>query len=303
MSQELVQVDVLNREIDLAQDIPTVKSIRDKASAIVELYKKQHDRIAKDAMVKVKLRAERKIGELTKLMEKAAGRPTLNSTHNAWNYSSKQSQLTEIGIIQQDASDYERLADIPANDFEAILADPKGPRHARSIIHAAKEKSAAAAAREEGRREVEDKISPGTLPKSYQEKFAVLERRLRKELEAEFEQKVIAACDRMLEETLLPHYNQSYAEHQQVIKSRRGVMTNADYNKIRACLHPDRVQDPALKARYAEAFRIFNDAKICLLDEKQMATLTFGMPKNLAELRAMKQKTSEARKAKGALRR
>jgi hypothetical protein len=54
------------------QDIPTVETIRDKASAIVELYKKQHDRAAEDAMAKVRLRAERKIGELTKQMQRAS---------------------------------------------------------------------------------------------------------------------------------------------------------------------------------------------------------------------------------------
>jgi hypothetical protein len=64
-----------------------------------------------DAMAKVRLRAERKIGELTKLMEKAQGNQYAKSA--SADKPLKQKTLECNGFSHQDASEYERLADIP----------------------------------------------------------------------------------------------------------------------------------------------------------------------------------------------
>ena len=88
-------------------------------------------------------------------------------------------------------------------------------------------------------------------------------------LELEFEQRIQEEVRHRLEATILPHYKKTYEEYVRVIKTRKGVMDRASYRKILAALHPDRVQDPALKKRAEEAFNMFTKIERLLLDEKK----------------------------------
>jgi len=101
-----------------------------------------------------------------------------------------------------------------------------------------------------------------------------------------------------LEATILPHYKKTYEEYVRVIKTRKGVMDRASYRKILAALHPDRVQDPALKKRAEEAFNMFTKIERLLLDEKKSPTATEPMPRSYADLMARKQRMAEARRNK-----
>jgi len=75
-------------------------------------------------------------------------------------------------------------------------------------------------------------------------------------------------------------------------------MDRATYRRIKACLHPDRVQDPELKARYEEAFNLFNRLESVLLDEKELPTPTLTIPTTLNELMKLKKKLAERRTAR-----
>jgi len=89
------------------------------------------------------------------------------------------------------------------------------------------------------------------------------------------------------------------ADAERVVKARKGVMDRTTYRKIRACLHPDRVaQEPELKARYEEAFNLFNKLESVLLDEKQLPTPTLAIPTSLSELMKLKKKMAERRNAR-----
>lgn len=155
-----------------------------------------------------------------------------------------------------------------------------------------------AVAREQGRREGAVQVDPATLTMSAQQKLDTTVRQHIHKLDVEFEQRVLTECRKRLEETILPSYNKSYAEHQEVIKARKGVMDRATYKKILSCLHPDRVDDAALKKRFEDAFHLFTQMEVVLLDEKQHPTTAMQMPRTYEELMALKQKTSAARKAR-----
>ncbi len=77
-------------------------------------------------------------------------------------------------------------------------------------------------------------------------------------------------------------------------------MSKDVYRKILACLHPDWITDPTMKKRYEEAFRLFNELKLLLLDEKEHPTpgRPSAWPRTYEEMMALRQKVSEKRKAK-----
>ena len=135
MNSDLTQIDGLCREIDAARDVHTAKTIRDKAIALVRFFKQQMDEEAKERMEVVRLRAERRIGELTGKMEKAPADHKSQKIKSArGGFDPKKKALAEAGISSQEASEYERLAKVPGDQFEAILADPRGPRTARAVV-------------------------------------------------------------------------------------------------------------------------------------------------------------------------
>ena len=90
--------------------------------------------------------------------------------------------------------------------------------------------------------------------------------------------------------------------YKEVIEARKGIMTKADFTKIRRCLHPDWVQDVERKPVYETAFHLFTKLEKLLLNEKDSPTTFTTMPKTVAELMELRRKATEARKAKRAKR-
>jgi hypothetical protein len=103
-----------------AGQIDEVKDIRDKARAI-EVYARQAKNVeAERQACEIRLRAERRAGQLISDMDKAkGGRPT--ETPNTM---SGVLPLAELGISHKQSSDWQKLAAIPVDTFEADLADP-----------------------------------------------------------------------------------------------------------------------------------------------------------------------------------
>lgn len=115
-------------------------------------------------------------------------------------------------------------------------------------------------------------IDFSTVTGKMKEREALLRKSIRREIEAEFEQRVEAevAPQRAM-------MNESYATSRRIIDGRKGVLTRADYDLIRSCLHPDSrlsVSDDKL----GKAFRIFNEVEILLLNESDLPTKTSSLP-------------------------
>lgn len=123
------------------------------------------------------------------------------------------------------------------------------------------------------------------------------EGRSRQHLNQEFEQRVRDECRKRLEETILPSYNESYAEYQEVVKARKGVMDKKTFMLIWSCLHPDSRKSVSAE-KLNEAFLRFSKMELLLLDEKEHPTPTMQMPTTSEELMALKAKVAAERKAK-----
>lgn len=126
----LIKYDSMCRAIAEAYEVDEVKDIRDKSLALEAYFKQAKNTDAERKACEIRLRAERKAGELLKRMDKAKG-----NRHKTARESGA-TTLKDMGITRDQSAKWQQLADIPEADFEAALADPKKPSTS-SIVNAA----------------------------------------------------------------------------------------------------------------------------------------------------------------------
>lgn len=132
----LALYDEMCRAIDLAYEVDEAKDIRDRALAF-EIYARQAKNIdAERRACEVRLRAERKCGQLDKQREKAkGGRPSKTSSTDEG--VSKAPTLRDLGLSAEQTHNWRKLADVPQQQFDEALADPTRKPTTAGIIAAA----------------------------------------------------------------------------------------------------------------------------------------------------------------------
>lgn len=109
------------RAIAECHAVDEVKDLRDKALAIEEYMRRANNPEPERRACAIRLRAERKAGQLLKQMERAKaanGRPRKASSRT---------RLSDLGVSYDQSSKWQKLADVPEDDFEAVLAGPGKP--------------------------------------------------------------------------------------------------------------------------------------------------------------------------------
>src|SRR5262245_53703443 len=97
----LVRYDAMCRAIEAAHEVDEVKDIKDKARAI-EVYARQAKNTTAEAQAcRIRLRAKRRMGELTAQMEKAKTGPK-SELSPACGKISKTQTLAKIGLTSQE---------------------------------------------------------------------------------------------------------------------------------------------------------------------------------------------------------
>jgi hypothetical protein len=130
-------------------------------------------------------------------------------------------------------------------------------------------------AKEEARAEVDEetlaKAAEAALPKTSKEKLDLAIKYAMKRLEAEFSERVRLQSLKNDEEKWKPITDEKLALYQAVVAGRDGVFTKAEYSDIMRCLHPDHVATLGAEwaQRHNEAFRLFREAEVKLLDNKE----------------------------------
>lgn len=107
-----------------ARTIDEVKHIRDKAAAL-KLYMRQRGMSleAQNAAAEIKLRAERRAGELLEEMPKhPAGRPPENRFHDE---TDSPPAYADLGIQKTQAYRWQQVAKIPEPEFERHVEETK----------------------------------------------------------------------------------------------------------------------------------------------------------------------------------
>lgn len=132
----LTLYDGMCRAIDAAYQVDEAKDIRDRALAF-EVYARQAKNIdAERRACEVRLRAERKAGELDKRREKAKAAPG-NQHTGPLPRGDGSKTLADLGVSANQAHRWRKLADVPQAQFDDALADPDRKPSTAGIIAAA----------------------------------------------------------------------------------------------------------------------------------------------------------------------
>lgn len=110
-----------------ARSVDEVKDIRDKAEAM-RLYAKQAGESlkAQNDIAEIKLRAERKAGELLRDMPKNEGAKGSGSNqHEVRSHRVSAPKLSDVGISHKQSSRFQAVAAVPDDAFEELIAETK----------------------------------------------------------------------------------------------------------------------------------------------------------------------------------
>lgn len=129
MTTELAHYDAMRRELALAHEIDEVKAIHDKAIAF-EMYCRQAKDFQNEIRAcEIRLRAERKCGERLREQERSKGGPVSQKIDAPPKGSSRYKETKDAaGITDKQAERWQKLADVPEDQFEATFAKPAETR-------------------------------------------------------------------------------------------------------------------------------------------------------------------------------
>jgi hypothetical protein len=129
MEASLVRYDAMVKAIAECHAVDEVKDLRDKAMAL-EIYQRQAQNLeAERKACEVRLRAERRCGEILNAMKEAGAMAKgtlkegqqLPQSHAA---TTESKTLADLGISKTQSSRWQALARVPEHEFENALRDP-----------------------------------------------------------------------------------------------------------------------------------------------------------------------------------
>lgn len=118
---QLVRYDAMCQAIAAAHAVDEVKEIRDQAMAVEAYGRQARNTELEQKACEIRLRAERRCGQLISEREMAKGGQPKNPSHAA---STSPKPLADLGISHTQSSRWQKLAAIPEDDFEATFAKP-----------------------------------------------------------------------------------------------------------------------------------------------------------------------------------
>lgn len=136
----LVRYDSMCRAIAEAHQVDEVKDIRDKALALEHYARQAKNMDAERKACDIRLRAERRCGELLREQAANGGRATRESNLRVGPKSRDATSgptLSDLGITRDQSSKWQRLAAVDETEFESALADPSEKPTTAGIIRKA----------------------------------------------------------------------------------------------------------------------------------------------------------------------
>jgi len=120
---QLVRYDAMCLAIEAAYKVDEVKTIRDKAVALEHYARQAKNTEAERRACEIRLRAERKAGQLLKKTVKAkAGRPAKKGKSVT-----RGDRLIDRGVSKNQSSKWQKLGVIPQADFDNALEQSEMP--------------------------------------------------------------------------------------------------------------------------------------------------------------------------------
>jgi hypothetical protein len=134
---QLIRYDTARKALAEAHAVDEVKDIRDKAQAMAAYARQAKDQDLVAWATEIKIRAERKCGEMLREGAKNGDRATRETAREVG--SSRTTRLdiptlSDIGISRDQSSRWQKLADMPEEHFETAVATAK--EHAGQVTTA-----------------------------------------------------------------------------------------------------------------------------------------------------------------------
>jgi hypothetical protein len=126
---ELIRYDAMCRAIDAAHKVDEVKDIRDKAAALEHYARQAQNTDAERRAAEIRLRAERKAGQLlAKTVKRGGDRKTSNRPEVS---------LNGLGISEKQSSQWQKLGALPQRQFDLAIGESVKPPTTKGILRAA----------------------------------------------------------------------------------------------------------------------------------------------------------------------
>jgi hypothetical protein len=120
---QLIRYEAARTALAEAHRVDEVKDIRDKAEAMAAYARQAKDSELIQYATEIKVRAERRCGELLKATADAGERATRGV--NVERYDIDKPTLSDMGLTRDESSRYQQLAAMPAEHFETAVATAK----------------------------------------------------------------------------------------------------------------------------------------------------------------------------------
>ena len=122
----LIHFENARRELELARTVDEVKQIRDKAEAM-RLYCKQalHSLEMQNQCAEIKLRAERRAGEMLSETEKNLGGQVEHESYLSYEGTGRIPKLSDLGISRNQSAKWQKISEIPEESFEEFIETTK----------------------------------------------------------------------------------------------------------------------------------------------------------------------------------
>ena len=123
----LARYDAMCTAIAECVRVDEAKDIRDKALALEKYMAQAENLEAERQACNVRLRAERRCGEILKAMKANGERASRGNPSGKTNVERNDITLADLNISRDQASRFQQLADVPEAEFEAALESPGKP--------------------------------------------------------------------------------------------------------------------------------------------------------------------------------
>jgi N6-adenosine-specific RNA methylase IME4 len=156
MTTSLTLYDAACRALAEAVAVDEVKEIRDQALAMQVYAEQAKDRRLIERATELRLRAERRIGELLREMKERGERDSGKGNRNpALKSQAATPKLCDLGVTKSQSSRWQQLADIDASAFEGVITDAcdkaiRGVRNAVREVEIEQQREAYRARTKEG---------------------------------------------------------------------------------------------------------------------------------------------------------
>lgn len=136
---ELIRYDAMLFAIAECHQVDEVKDIRDKAMALEAYARQAKNTDAERKACDVRMRAERRAGELLKELARSQGQRNDKLPANVAGSSEYQDAIDKANIPARTARRFQELANVPVEQFESALRDPVRKPTTNALIQKARD--------------------------------------------------------------------------------------------------------------------------------------------------------------------